>query len=298
MAPVRRAFVHDASALSRRVASHLARAHHLNSLINPEIDEKEMASTFARVAADTWVDDSGGALHGHLSARLLDDEEEAGLNAFSGPDAVSFDSVGVLARLLESARPTWRSRSVRQHSVWSTLDDHRAWTGLGYEPVAVSLACSQLPESVASRPGDVTVLRAAPHNLATLVNLDAEIDRAQGEQVDESSATRLAELLIDPDVTYLVASRGGEIVGQVVAWDLGALVGYYAHTLHFSDLAVAPTARRSGVASLLLRRAVEMSPTPVTNLEARTHTTNLGASAFWSRLGFTTAFVRLDHTFD
>jgi ribosomal protein S18 acetylase RimI-like enzyme len=226
-------------------------------------------------------------------------EDSSGeLTAYSGPDAVSFESVGVLAHLLAQAQPAWRVRGALRHSVWTSLEDYRAWTGLGYEPVSVSLAREWMPHTRVTSPHDVSVRPALTSDLPVLRELDHEIDRAQGERIDDGAEERLRELLEDPEVSYLVATFRDEVVAQVVTWDLGDLVGYPRHTLHVSDLAVRREARRLGVATYLISESVRRHPHPVRLVEARSRVSNAGAVAFWNRLGCRTLFVQVERALD
>lgn len=286
----------DARRLAEGVSRHLERLHRLQPLVNPSVDTSGLAVVFTQMCGDIWVDDSGGSLHGHLSARLLDDDNSGEIGAFSGPDAVSFESTGVLARLVDHAHSTWLSRGARFHSVWSPLEEFRAWTSLGYEPTALSLEREWGTWTSSQSPEGVTVRVARTDDLLALQDLDAEIDRAHHDAVDPSSRTRLVDLVEDPEVTYLVAEHEHRVIGQIAAWSLGALVGYFPETLHLSDLAVAPPFRRRGVAALLIREVVRQHSEDTRVVETRSRVINSGASALWANLGFETAFVRLERT--
>ncbi len=295
--PVRRGLPSDAPALADRVVQQLQRSREFEPLLSATVRRRELSTALTHAIADTWVDESGGTLHGHLCARLLEDSSGE-LTAYSGPDAVSFESVGVLAHLLTQVQPSWRVRGALRHSVWTSLEDYRAWTGLGYEPVAVSLAREWMPHTRVTPPHDVSVRPALTSDLPVLRELDHEIDRAQGEEFDDSAEERLRELLEDPEVTYLVATLRDEVVAQVVTWDLGNLVGYPRHTLHVSDLAVRREARRLGVATYLISESVRRHPHPVRLVEARSRVSNAGAVAFWNRLGCRTLFVQVERALD
>ena len=118
---------------------------------------------------------------------------------------------------------------------------------------------------------------------ATIDDLSAVVDlwnRAAGPTRHAGQLTDAKRLLErDPDA-LLVAEDDGRIVGTLIfGWD-----GWRCHLYR---LAVAPEARRSGIARALLTRARHRAEEHGSvRLDAMVNAENAGAVAFWESCGF------------
>ncbi|MEM9039930.1 MAG: GNAT family acetyltransferase [Actinomycetota bacterium] len=87
------------------------------------------------------------------------------------------------------------------------------------------------------------------------------------------------KLAVD-DGTFFVATHDGDVIGTVMA-------GYDGHRGWINYLAVDPDAQDAGVGTLLMERAehaLAEAGCPKINLQIRT--SNVGAAAFYERLGY------------
>ena len=131
-----------------------------------------------------------------------------------------------------------------------------------------------MDDGVIIRPGAVVDLRA--------------VARIEQESFGDpwSQAALLTELQPSPLHLSLVAERQGQVAGYLMAW-------LVADELHVLNIAVARRERRHGVGLALMRRALAAAVGAgqrVVTLEVRV--SNLGAQAFYRRLGFQPEGVR------
>ncbi|MGH9080869.1 MAG: GNAT family N-acetyltransferase [Acidimicrobiales bacterium] len=104
--------------------------------------------------------------------------------------------------------------------------------------------------------------------------------RAAGPTRHAGGLTEVRQLLRHDPESLLVAEEEDRIVGTVIA-------GWDGWRLHLYRLAVAPAARRSGVATALVAGARKRaSSLGAVRLDAMVDVENAGAAAFWEDAGF------------
>lgn len=301
VSPVRRAVKFDASAIAQRVGEHLSFDARVEPLVCDDFSRAEFESALATSAGPIWVDDANGLLRGHLYGATLDDSLH-GRQTWTGPDGYSFDSEDVLDDLSEWAYRSWRDEGSTAHLVWA-LAGHgtQVWVDRGYHISSVRAALPLSEPFTLTWPPALRVRRATPADLATALAFDALIDLAQGTEPDalndtqrEASEADLVDLLDDPDSHYYLLEVDGVAAAQCVSFPLPTLRGNFAETVYIGSLAVQPSWRRRGLATLLVRSILnEAIDDGFRFAEVRWHIDNDEATALWSTLGFHPTYVQL-----
>lgn len=144
----------------------------------------------------------------------------------------------------------------------------------------------------------VVLRRAVPGDAGSLADLNAHVQRLhayalpdQFSPVDRSAAqTFFGEALTGGSALAWIAEDPLEPVGYLYAVEVHRDANPFTteqHTLHVHHLAVAPTARRCGVGSSLLRAASEHArDAGLDGLQLESWTFNAAAHAFFQRSGF------------
>ena len=121
---------------------------------------------------------------------------------------------------------------------------------------------------------------------------DAEIDAVVALELESFTNPWSRETLVwelrNSDVTraYLLRDDGDQIVGFCVCWVI-------FDELHINTLAVAPAARRRGVATALLRHILaDAAAVGATKATLEVRASNTAALALYGRLGFHVAATR------
>jgi [ribosomal protein S18]-alanine N-acetyltransferase len=121
---------------------------------------------------------------------------------------------------------------------------------------------------------------------------DAEIDAVVALELESFTNPWSRETLVwelqNSDVTraYLLRDDGGQVVGFCLCWVI-------FDELHINTLAVAPAARRRGLATALLRHILaDAAAAGATKATLEVRASNTAALALYGRLGFHVAATR------
>ena len=284
----------DVDDLVERVASVLAGDGAHNPLITSDFDRETLAASLRGSTEATLVAVEGGRVVGHLYGAVL--KSASGREAWTGPDGWSGD-VAALRALGERAHEEWRDRHVTRHYVW-VLDDAprtNVWIDAGYHAQDVRGLLDLGDVSVPDAP-HVSIRRGGVGDLDTALAFDAMIDAAHAQGVAPARVRRraLRELLEDPDVNYVVIEEDSYVLAQCMTFALGPTRGTPASTVHLSAVAVAPTARRRGLACHLVNHVLfDARAQGYSHAQVTWRRDNAAANALWTSLGFRPTYERL-----
>jgi GNAT superfamily N-acetyltransferase len=271
--------------------------------VSAVVDQVELERAFEWVLADLYVALDGGAVRGHLVANLIDDPL-TGRGAWVGPDGVSFDDPEVLWALYAVAGESWIAAGAREHYVW-TLDDalrQGPWLDLAFARVH-HRGVRRLRGDSPPLPTGYRLRRGGPGDLEAVAALSNSIDLAQRagpsfalvEPGDERAS--LAETLGDPDVAAYLLERADEVVGQVLALELGPRRGTHPRTTHLSAVAVADGLRGQGLGAAMVDAVLgRLARAGAEWAEVNWRSAHRDAARFWGRRGFAPTYVRLHRT--
>lgn len=274
--------------------------------MNLLVEREVLITSYERIRDPAWVVDNSGAIAGHLYAALL--EDRSGLAAWTGPDGATFDDTHALAALVDEGTRTWRTRGVREHSVWCLNDPARvaSWNTVGYEVAAVRGALRLSTSLRRALPVGYTLRGATPADFERALDLDAIIDAAQGTDVRHLSARErredreeLLDTLSDDQTQHYVVEHEGLVIAQCVTFPAPSRRGSFDATVHISEVAVEPSHQRRGVANAMLDVAMDDAfAQGFVYAEAQWRSVNLAAAAYWTQRGFQPTYVRLHRTLD
>lgn len=282
----------DVDAVVERVGRALADDASLNPLVAAHVDSATLAHSLRANPGATLVALEDGVVVGHLYGVILDDAR--GRDAWTGPDGWSGDERAMSA-LRAAAVDAWRLARVAHHHAW-VLDEEsrmRPWTNAGYRAEEVR-GLRSLEGATGLANASVRWLDGGDLDVA--LDFDEMIDLAHGLTSEPVRARRraLRALFDDDDVSHVVLEENGRVLAQCITFALAPTRATPEATLHVSALAVAPEARRRGLARTLVEcvfydaRARGFSHAHVT-----WRRTNAPADAFWHAMGFQRTYVRL-----
>ena len=301
VSPVRRGSKSDTSLIAQRVVEQLARDAAIEPLVSDQFSRQEFEFALANSSNPIWVDDLSGRIRGHLYGATLNDSHY-GCQTWTGPDGFSYEAPDVLDRLLKPACRSWREQGSHAHLVWALAGSGTEdWIERDYRILSVRGAAALDVRREFTWPREYRVRRGTVTDLATALEFDHLIDRAQG--VDPATLTHkqrsvnradLMELLDDPECHYFLVDVDGQSAAQCVTFPLPALRGNFANTLHIGSLAVRPEFRRRGVASMLIGDVLnDALDAGFDYAEVRWHVDNESATSFWPALGFRPTYLQL-----
>jgi ribosomal protein S18 acetylase RimI-like enzyme len=301
VSPVRRGVKRDVSAIAQRVADQLFRDSQIEPLVCSEFSRQEFEFALATSVSPFWVDDSSGHVRGHIYGAHFDDPVQ-GRQTWSGPDGYSYEFESVLDNLCEWAFRTWRESGSNAHLVWALAGNGtQAWIERGYRIVSVRGATALNVPFDLEWPEGHSLRGANPSDLPTALSFDALIDAAQGVQLEKltdeqrrAMQSDIVELLEDPDSNYYLLDVDGRPAAQCVTFPLPPLRGNFDHTIYVGSLAVDPSFRRQGIATMLLHAVLNDAINDGFQFaEVRWHIENEQATSLWSALGFHPTYVQL-----
>ncbi|NNN08626.1 MAG: GNAT family N-acetyltransferase [Acidimicrobiaceae bacterium] len=304
MSPVRRGMKKDASLIAQRVADQLSRDALIEPLVSDQFSRQEFELAISNSTNPWWVDDASGRIRGHLYGTTLEDSL-FGRQTWTGPDGYSYEVLDVLDNLCEQAYRSWRQEGSNAHLVWALAGSGtQDWLERGYRMMSVRAARALEAVEEFTWPHDYRLRRGTLTDLATALEFDGLIDRAQGVDpetltAEQRSANRadLENLLDDPECYYYLVDIDGSPAAQCVTFPLPALRGNFANTLHIGSLAVSPAFRRQGLATMMMREIMNSAfGEGFAYAEVRWHIDNRLATPFWPTLGFRPTYVQLRRT--
>lgn len=275
-----------------RVRRALAADTASNPLVWPDVDTATLAHSLRAHLDATLVALDDATLVGHLYGVVLDGPR--GRDAWTGPDGWSGDA-RVIGALRVAAFDAWRAARVAHHHVW-VLDEEsstRPWSDAGYRAEEVRGLKSL---EGATSPPAVSVRWVVGGDLEVALDFDAMIDLAHGRKREPVRARRrdLRALFDDDDVSHVVLEEDGRVLAQCITFALAPTRATPEATLQVSALAVAPEARRRGLARALIESVLyDARERGFSHAQVTWRRANAPADAFWHAMGFQRTYVRL-----
>jgi len=161
------------------------------------------------------------------------------------------------------------------------------------------LAALDLPVTLATRDGDVTLRVACPDDLDALMALlsDDPISAARGDNgLDENRpayARALARIADDPANTQLVVTDGDRLIGTMQLTVIPGLARAGSDRLQVETVRVASDRRSSGIGAAMMHWVEQVAaPALGTSLiQLTSDAARVDAHRFYERLGFTPSHV-------
>ncbi|GAA5207269.1 GNAT family N-acetyltransferase [Microbacterium kyungheense] len=161
------------------------------------------------------------------------------------------------------------------------------------------LAALDLPATLTTRDGDVTLRAARPDDLDALMALlsDDPISAARGDngldEIRPAYARALARIADDPANTQLVVTDGDRLIGTMQLTVIPGLARAGSDRLQVETVRVASDRRSSGIGAAMMHWVEEVAaPDLGTSLiQLTSDAARVDAHRFYERLGFTPSHV-------
>lgn len=272
-----------------------------NPLVNPAFDANALHDALLRSPEPTWVLERDRRVTAHLYGALL--EQDGRVAAWTGPDGYSYDDVAELATLVEQASHYWRERGALEHFVWCLEEPIRrsAWNDLGFVPFSTRGSLSLEDDRARLDLEGYLVRRGEHRDLAAVLDLDEQLDVAQGDRPDqrtmserEATHIEIEETLGDPDTNHYVVETSGRVIAQCITFPAPSRRGSFPGTVFLSEVVVGQEHRRRGVARLLIDHALDHArDEDFEYCETQWRASNEDAARYWTNYGFAPTYARL-----
>ena len=284
-----------------RAARQIALDATSNPLINPEFAAHALGDALLRSPEPPWVLERDRRLCGHLYGALLGQDGRTAV--WTGPDGYSYDDDAGCAMLVEKASHHWRTRGALEHFVWCLEEPERlsAWTALGFVRFSTRGSLALERGHTHTHHDDYLVRRGEHRDLAAVLDLDEQLDVAQGDRpnrrtINEREAAHLEieETLEDPETNHFVVEANGRVIAQCITFPAPPRRGSFPNTVFLSEVVVDQDYRQRGVGRLLIDDALEHARNEgFEYCETQWRTSNEGASHYWTNYGFAPTYARL-----
>ncbi len=291
----------DTDAVVARAARLITLDAASNPLVNPEFDANVLHDALLRSPEPTWVLEQDRNITAHLYGALL--AQEGRTAVWTGPDGYSYDAEADFATLVDAAWHYWRERNALEHFVWCLEEPARlsTWQNLGFTPFSTRGALALGHGRTRTHLEGYLVRRGEHRDLAAVLDLDEQLDVAQGDQPERRSMSEretihleLKEALRDPETNHYVVETSGHVIAQCMTFPAPSRRGSFPGTLFLSEVVVDAEHRRRGVARLLIDYALSRAREEgFEYCETQWRTTNEDASHYWTSYGFTPTYTRL-----
>ena len=296
--------ISEAESVAARAQVQIAADAAANPHVDPAFNPRELRDALVDSPDTAWVLDRGHGIVGHLYGALVDQGGSAGV--WTGPDGYSFEDPLALRALVEMASHSWRSRGAHEHFVWCADRPQRVdpWFELGYSRFSTRGSLVLADRDARRLPEQYSVRRGEARDLEMVFALDDQLSAAQGDDpeqrtVDERNAARLeiVETLEDPETNHFVVEFDQRVIGQCISFPAPVRRGSFVNTIFLSEVVIDQGHRRRGVARCLIDEVLTHARSEGFNYcETQWRTSNVEASRFWIRYGFTPTYARLRRT--
>lgn len=291
----------DTDAVVARAARQIALDATSNPLINPEFDGGVLYDALLRSPEPTWVFEQDRRITAHLYGALLEQHER--VDVWTGPDGYSYDDITALATLVEEASHYWRGRGGSEHFVWCLEESVRlrTWNDMGFARFSTRGSLALGRDRARTHFDGYLVRRGEHRDLATVLDLDKQLDVAQGDRPDlrtmnerETARLDIEETLADPETNHFVVESNGRVIAQCITFPAPMRRGSFPGTVFLSEVVVDQEHRRRGVARFLIDHALDHARDEgFEYCETQWRASNADASRYWTNYGFSPTYARL-----